>query len=266
MNGKILILFLLTAGMVAAALVFDGVSHRLNVSSSSVISRDPVKTPPSDGSANSSIAGPNAQSTLQSGDTASAPSHSPSVTDPGQNARSGDADQTQADSDVPTDASLPLVVPAGTTLTIRLGEHLGTGISEAGQDFSAILDRDVVVDGQTAIATGANVTGRVAFSRPAGALAGEAKLQLAVTSVSVNGSDLPVVTSVRNFYHKIKGKTRVGRFMRRLLKSGTIGCELTANYDLCADLVTKAGGKERQIVLDDHSVYSFTLRQPLQIE
>jgi len=39
----------------------------------------------------------------------------------------------------PEPQSQPLVVPAGTTLTVRLGESVGSKISSPGQSFSATL-------------------------------------------------------------------------------------------------------------------------------
>jgi len=129
---------------------------------------------------------------------------------------------------------------------VRLGQELGSKTSTAGQSFSATLDRDVVVGGQTAIAAGANVTGKVVFARPVGALAGEASLQLKLVSVNVNDADLPVATIVRSFGPKMKGKNKVGKFFKGLAK--------------------RSVGEEREVVLDDQTAYSFTLRRSLQIQ
>jgi len=138
------------------------------------------------------------------------------------------------------------VVPLGTTLIVRLAEQLGSSISEEGQSFSAALDRDVVVNGQMVIAAGTGVTGKVTLASPVGPLAGEAHLQLKLTSLYVNNADLAVVTSTRSFGAKIKGKNKVGRFVKGLVK--------------------RAVGEEREVLLDDQSAYSFTLGQPLQIQ
>jgi hypothetical protein len=248
MNSKTIIVFVLTAGMVAAALVYDGVSHRHTGNRGQATSQTPVTTAPAVESPNASNAQAEVQSDAQSN---VAPADATPATDPGQDAASGDApadaSQAQTDADAPAAAAAqPIVVPAGTTLTVRLGEQLGSRISEANQSFSATLDHDVVVGGQTVIAAGASVTGKVAFARPAGALAGEANLQLKVTSVNVNNTDMPVVTSVRSFGPKIKGKNKVGRFMKGLAK--------------------RAVGDEREVLLAQQSAYSFTLRHGLQIE
>jgi hypothetical protein len=168
----------------------------------------------------------------------------------GQDATADDASQTQADANASATDAPPapqaIVVPTGTALTVRLGEDLGSSTSAAGQSFSATLDRDVVVDGQTVIAAGASVTGRVVSARPAGALAGEANLQLKLTSVSVDNGKLRVATSVRSFGPKIKGKNKVGKFMKGLVK--------------------RASGNEREVMLAQQSAYTFTLQQRLQIQ
>ncbi len=242
MSRKTIIVLGLAVGVVAAALVFDGVSRRRAANSGLATSQNPATTTPSaGGSANSS----NAQTGVQ---PAVPPAATTPATEPGQNPAPGAASQAPSDQDAAaaTAAAQPIVVPAGTTLTVRLGEQLGSKFSEAGQSFSATLDQDVVVDGQTAIAAGASVTGKVAFARPVGALAGEANLQLKLTSVNVNNADLTVVTSTRSFGPKIKGKSKVGKFMKGLAK--------------------RAGGEEREVVLDDQSACSFTLRRPLEIQ
>jgi hypothetical protein len=131
-------------------------------------------------------------------------------------------------------------------LTVRLGEDLGSSISATGQSFSATLDQDIVVGGQTVIAAGASVTGKVVSARPAGELAGEANLQLKLTSVKVDDAKLRLATSVRSFGPKIKGKNKVGKFMKGLVK--------------------RASGNEREVLLAQQSTYTFTLQQHLEIQ
>jgi hypothetical protein len=238
MSRKTIIVIGLAVAVVAAALVFDGVSRRRAANSGPASSQNPATTAPAGGAATASNAGTGVQPAAPPADTTPA-------TEAGQNAAPG------ADAQAPTDdnaaaAAQALVVPAGTALTVRLSQDLGSKTSQAGQSFSATLDRDVVVDGQTAIAAGASVTGTVVFARPVGALAGEANLQLKLVSVNVNNADLTVATSVRSFGPPIKGKNKVGKFFKGLAK--------------------RAEGDEREVVLDDQTAYSFTLRRSLQIQ
>jgi hypothetical protein len=251
MNRKAIILFVLSAGVLAAALVFDGVSHRRAANNGQTISQNSVTLQPTNQPADASNLQPDAQTGTQTEVQQADPADpNAQAAEPGQDAATDDASQTQTDADAPAAdapaASQPIIVPAGTTLTVRLGEDLGSSTSTSGQNFSATLDRDVVVDGQTVIAAGASVTGRVVSARPAGALAGEAHLQLKLISVSVDSGKLRLATSVRSFGPKIKGKNKVGKFMKGLVK--------------------RASGNEREVLLAQQTAYSFTLQQRLQIQ
>lgn len=244
MSRKTIMVIGLAAAVVAAALVFDGVSRRRAANSGPAISQNPVTTPPAGGPANSSSpnAGTAVQPAVPPADTAPA-TETEEKPAPGV-AAEAPTDDNAADNAAP--AAPAFVVPAGTTLTVRLGQELGSKTSAAGQSFSATLDRDVVVGGQTAIAAGASVTGKVVFARPVGALAGEASLQLKLVSVNVDNADLKVVTAVRSFGPIIKGKNKVGKFFKGLAK--------------------RSVGDEREVVLDDQTACSFTLRRSLQIQ
>src|SRR5260370_38929016 len=63
-------------------------------------------------------------------------------------------------------APQPVVVPAGTTLTVRLGESLGSKLSTPGQSFSATLASPVTVDGNNVIPAGASARGTVVDAKP----------------------------------------------------------------------------------------------------
>ena len=140
----------------------------------------------------------------------------------------------------------PVIVSAGTPLTVRITEDLGSKASQTGQTFTATLDKDVIVDGQTAIPAGANVVGTVVSAKPFGHFAGEASLVLRLTSVNINNTDQAIVTSARSFGPKIKAKGAVKKFFGGLAK--------------------RAEGDEREVILPAQSAYAFTLKQALQIQ
>jgi hypothetical protein len=238
MSRKTIILFVLTAGLAAAVLVF-GVPHRHAANSDQATSQNSITTPAADASANSTNAATEVQPTP--------PADTTTAAEPTEDAASDDSSPAETDVEAPAPvAPRPKIVPAGTALTVRIGEELGSKISKVGQSFSATLDRDVVVGGRTVIAAGTSVTGKVMFVKHVGALAGDANLQLKLTSINVNNADLSVATSIRSFGPKIKGKNKVGRFMKGLLK--------------------RAAGKEKEVVIEEQSVCSFTLRRGLRIQ
>jgi hypothetical protein len=231
------IIIVLAAGVLAGALVFDGMTRRHTANNTLTNTPAAAAATAATASADSASAPPQpaapADATTQTTDATTSAGSQPQA-DPAQPA------------DAPQPAAQPIVVPAGTALTVRLGEELGSKISESNQIFSATLDRDVVIAGQTVIGAGASVTGRVIVARPSGEFAGEATLQLKITSVNVNNTDLAVASSTQSFGPKIKGKNRVGRFMKGLVK--------------------RAEGDEHEVELAKESAYSFTLKKNLQIE
>ncbi len=85
-------------------------------------------------------------------------------------------------------APQPIVVPAGTTVTVRLAQSVGSKISQAGQGFSGTVTDPVVVGGTTAIPAGAKVSGTVLDAKPLGRFAGGASLSLRLTSVNIHGT------------------------------------------------------------------------------
>jgi hypothetical protein len=147
----------------------------------------------------------------------------------------------------PADAApQPVIVAAGMKLTVKLGDDLGSKTSQTGQSFSATLDRDVIVDGQTAIPAGANVSGTIVSARPFGKYAGEASLTLKLTSVNINNIDQNIATAPRSFGKPIKAKGKVKKFLGGLVK--------------------RAEGDEKEVTLAAQSTYTFTLRKPLTIQ
>src|SRR5258706_8695926 len=100
----------------------------------------------------------------------------------------------------------PLVVPAGTTLTVRLGESVGSKISSPGQSFSATLVSPVTVDGNTVIPAGAAARGTVVDAKPLGRFKGGAILEVRLNSITVNGTEQRIKTSTVTRTLKGKGK------------------------------------------------------------
>ena len=257
------IIFVLVAGALAAALVFDGISRRHSENNQPGSQAQMTQT--ADATANSN-ANSNDQATNNDAAQGTDPNQDPNqtqnqdatATDDAQGQNGDDAnaavdgqpaDGAAADNGDATADAAPapaIFVPSGTTFTVRLGEELGSSISQTGQRFSGTLDNDIVVHGQTVIAAGSAVHGRVVLARPVGQLAGEAKLQLRITSINDGNGNLAVASSTRSFEAKIKGKNKVGKFMKGLVK--------------------RASGNEREVVLAEQTAYSFTLEKRLQVQ
>lgn len=116
------------------------------------------------------------------------------------------ADNTQATERPKPEAPRAIVIPAGTTLTVRLDQAVGSKISHAGDSFSATLSSPVEVGGRTAIRTGARAAGTVVDAKPLGRFAGGASLELQLTSITVDGRDRTIQTAAVSQVQKGKGK------------------------------------------------------------
>ena len=140
----------------------------------------------------------------QSGGANAAPSSTPQ---PGSNGAPAatparpNAQQAQAPAPPP-----PIVIPAGTHITVRVQQDLGSAISQAGESFSATVVNPVDVDGQTAIPAGSPATGTVVAAKALGRFKGGAYLELRLDSVRADGSRYEVHTSTLERVQKGKGK------------------------------------------------------------
>jgi hypothetical protein len=86
-------------------------------------------------------------------------------------------------------------LPAGTLLMVRLTDSIPTQKLEGRDSFEASLDEPVVVEGNTLIPRGAAVTGRVQSVRTSNVKPSRGYVRLALESVRVAGTDLPVQTA-----------------------------------------------------------------------
>ena len=168
----------------------------------------------------------------------------------------------------------PLVVPAGTVLTVRLGQAVGSKISSAGQTFTATLASPLAVDGKTAIPAGATASGTVVDAKPLGRFKGGAVLQLRLTSIAVNGSDQSISTSSVTRTETGKGKRTAvlagGGAALGALIGGLAGGGKGAGIGALAGGGAGTGGAaftgNKDIVLPAESALSFKLEQPLEVK
>src|ERR1700681_941024 len=162
----------------------------------------------------------------------------------------------------------PLVVPARTMITVRLGSAIGSKLSHSGETFTGSVARDVRVGDEVVIPRGAKVSGTVADAKPLGRFAGGAELQVRLDSIDLHGSELPVRTAVQTFSAKGKGKrtavmTGGGAALGGII-GGLAGGGKGAAIGLAAGGGAGAGGAaftgNKDIVLPAESVVSFELR------
>lgn len=196
---------------------------------------------------------------------------SPSNAGDGNAMGSAGAPSRAAETGAPAPQSV--VVPAGTTLTVRLGESVGSKISTPGQSFSATLASAVTVDGNTAIPAGASARGTVVDAKPLGKFKGGAALEIRLTSITVNGNEQPIETSAIARTEKGKGKRTAviagGGTALGAIIGGLAGGGKGAAIGALAGGGAGAGGAaftgNKDIVLPAESALSFKLKSPLEV-
>jgi hypothetical protein len=170
--------------------------------------------------------------------------------------------------------SNPVVVPAGTVLTVRLGETLGSKASQSGQAFTGTVATGVDVDGKTAIPSGSTATGTVVQAVPLGRFKGGAVLSLKLTSVNVDGKEHQIQTAA--FVRSVKGKGKrtagmigggagLGALIGGLAGGGK-GAAIGAAAGAGAGPAGTAYTGNKDIVLPAESAVSFKLQESLEVK
>lgn len=86
-------------------------------------------------------------------------------------------------------------LPVGTLLTVRLKDPLSADDSGTGSTFEAVVDKPVVVEGNTLVPRGASVAGRVESARASALEHTRGYVRLTLDEIAIAGHDLPIQTS-----------------------------------------------------------------------
>jgi hypothetical protein len=168
----------------------------------------------------------------------------------------------------------PVTLPAGTVITVRTKESLGSKISSPGQTFTASVATAVQADGKTVIPEGSSASGTVVDAVPLGRFKGGARLSLRLNSVSVGGHDYSITTASLGRSIKGKGKRSavmvgggagVGALIGGLAGGGK-GAAIGAVAGAGAGGAGAAFTGSKEIVMPAESALSFKLTQPVDVK
>jgi hypothetical protein len=167
----------------------------------------------------------------------------------------------------------PVVISAGTVLTVRTVDSLSSKSSQAGQTFSATLAQPVTVGGKTALSAGCRVRGTVVTAKAKGKIKGEGQLDLTLTSISVGTQTYDIKTALLSSTQKGKGKRTAattgggaaGGALIGGLAGGGKGAAIGAIAGAGAGLIGGALTGNKQIEVPAESALSFTLSAPLTL-
>jgi len=170
-------------------------------------------------------------------------------------------------------AAPPVTIAADTQFDIRLIKALSSKTSNAGDTFTASLDRAIDVDGKTIIPKGADVAGKVTKAVPSGRLKERAELWVTLTSVTVGGKEYPIATSTTG--HKEGSKaTRDVLFIGGGAGAGAAiggaagggkGAAIGALIGAGAGTAGAALTGKREVEFPSETQLRFRLSEPLQV-
>jgi hypothetical protein len=91
--------------------------------------------------------------------------------------------------------ALGITIPVDSPVTVRMIESVNSETARLGQTFRASLDDPIYVNGQVVVPRGADVLTRLVEDQQSGKIEGRTVLKLALQTITINGTPVPVVSS-----------------------------------------------------------------------
>ena len=171
-------------------------------------------------------------------------------------------------------AGVPVTVPAGAVLRIRINRGMDSGHVQAGAPFDGTVMTDVVANGVVAIPRGATVTGTVIDAKKAGVFKGRGELALQVNSLTVSGHVYPLQSEVWNANGRDKtantvgntvGTSAVGALIGAIAGGGE-GAAIGAGVGAGAGLAGSAASPRGEVIVPPETVLTFAVAQPTPVQ
>jgi hypothetical protein len=169
---------------------------------------------------------------------------------------------------------LQLTIKSGTFLTVRINQVLSSDHNQAGDAFTATLERPVVVDGFVVAQQGQIVAGHVTEATKAGRAKGVSHLAVQLTDLTlVDGQQAPIQsqmitrtgpTSVGRDAGAIAGTTAVGAAAGAIGAGGT-GAAIGAGAGAVVGTVGVLLTRGRPTYITPESVMSFQIQAPVTV-
>ena len=168
-----------------------------------------------------------------------------------------------------------LTVPAGTVLVIRTNEYLSSDRSRIGDEFTAVLENPIVVNGWVVARRGQMLVGQVDVARKAGRIKGTSELGIELTDITlVDGSQAPILTEL----WKGSGGTSHGQDAATIgtttglgaligaAAEGRTGAAIGAGAGAAAGIGAVLLTRGRPTIIEPEAQLSFRLVDPLRID
>jgi hypothetical protein len=174
---------------------------------------------------------------------------------------------------VPPPPPKPVVIPAGTVVTVRLSTALGSKSSKTGDAFEATVAEPIAVGGKAIVPSGAPAAGTVVEAKAKGKIKGEARLRLALNRVTIRGKSYLIQTTMAEQIAKGKGKRTAvatgggaaGGALIGGIAGGGKGAGIGALVGAGAGFIGGSMTGNKQIDLPAETVLSFQLTESITL-
>jgi len=167
-----------------------------------------------------------------------------------------------------------VTVPAGTLLTVRLGETVSSEKNRPGDTFTATLDQPLVVEGFVLAERGARVQGRVLEAEQAGRVRGLASLKVHLVRLhTADGQEVEIRTepfaktsqpSTGDDAKKIGVGAAIGAAIGAIAGGGR-GAAIGAGVGGAAGTGTVMATRGKPAVLASETRLTFRLQEPVTL-
>jgi hypothetical protein len=163
-----------------------------------------------------------------------------------------------------------ITVPAGTPILVRMTDSLDSSKQQAGYKFKATLETNLQADNVVVARRGTPVYGVLASASSAGKMKGSSELGLELTSIYINGTSYPLLTSKyemkgkgegSNTTKKVVGGAGLGALIGGLAGGGK-GVGIGVLAGAAAGTAVSATKKGQQISIPSEALVEFRLAQP----
>jgi hypothetical protein len=166
-----------------------------------------------------------------------------------------------------------VVIPASSTVSIRMIDSVDSSVNHAGEIFHASLDAPLVVGDSVVVPRGADVYVRLAAASSAGHMKGKSELHLELVKMDFQGRSYGLVSDTysqagssrgANTAKKVGGGAIVGALVGGLLGGGK-GAAIGAGVGAGGGAVYQGATKGQQVKIPSETKLDFELSQPVTI-
>jgi hypothetical protein len=166
-----------------------------------------------------------------------------------------------------------ILIPAGSTLTVRMIDPVDSRNDRLGQTYRASLDEPLMVNGDVVVPRGVDVVAKLVDDQQSGRMTGKTILTLDLESITVDGRAVPIsteaVTRASGSKTKTTGLATGGVAALGAVIGGIAGGGRGAAIGAVSGAGAGAAGsvmmKGEQVKIPSETRLSFALQQPLKI-